>query len=554
MDVTAARTFHAATPPLAAHFGVDRIRGPRVYVTSMKSPDGATTPSWYDTTRPPRYKAPPDSLRVDVCVVGAGIAGLTTAYLLAGEGKSVAVLDEGEVASGQSGRTSAHLASAIDDRFTEVQRVHGPDGSRLAYESHAAAIDRIEKIVAEEKIDCDFKRLDAYLFSLPTDPPDLLDRELEASLRAGFKDVKKFERIILCGYETGPCLCFPRQARFQPLKYLAGLAKALEKRGGRIYTGCRVKDVQGCDPDKKQPARVQIDDGPAAVLADAVVVATNTPAPINDWMGIYTKQAPYRTYMIGATVPKGSVDDALYWDTGDPYHYVRLDADKDRKGDTDLLIIGGEDHKTGQFPKDGAPFLALENWAREKFPMIREVTHRWSGQVQEPDDYVGFIGRATAHAKENVFVATGDSGMGLTHGTIAGILITDQIMGRINPWEKLYDPSRKTITSEFITENLNVVKQYKDLLTGGDVKSADDIAKGEGAVMREGLTKVAVYRDAAGAIHKCSAICTHMGCVVEWNHVEKSWDCPCHGSRFDPKGKVLMGPAIDDLGPAKKEG
>ena len=514
----------------------------------MKSPDGSTTPSWYDTAKAPRYAPPPQNLRVDVCVVGAGIAGLTTAYLLAKEGKSVVVLDEGDVGSGQTGRTSAHLASAIDDRFIEVQKIHGPDGSKLAYESHATAIDRIEQIVAEEKIDCDFKRIDGYLFSVPSDPPDLLDRELEAAIRAGFKDVRKYERIVLCDHETGPCLCFPRQARFQPLKYLSALAKAVEKRGGKIYTGCRVKDVQGADPNNNEPARAQIDDGPAAVLADAIVVATNAPAPINDWMGIYTKQASYRTYMIGATVPKGSVDDALYWDTGDPYHYVRVDADKDRKGDFDLLLVGGEDHKTGQFPENAGPFSALEKWAREKFPMIRDVTVRWSGQVQEPDDGVAFIGRATAHAKENVFVATGDSGMGLTHGTIAGILIADLIMGRPNPWEKLYDPSRKTITAEFISENLNVVKQYKELVTGGDVKSVDEIPKGQGALMREGLKKVAVYRDMSGVVHKCSALCTHLGCVVQWNHVEKSWDCPCHGSRFDPTGKVLMGPAIDDLG------
>ena len=518
----------------------------------MKSPDGATTSNWYDTVKPPRYSPPPGNLRVDVCVVGAGIAGLTTAYLLAKEGKSVVVLDEGEVASGQSGRTSAHLASANDDRFIEVQKIHGVEGSKLAYESHAAAIDRIEKIVAEETIDCDFKRLDGYLFSLPTDEPDLLDRELEAAKRAGFADAKKIERIILAGYETGPCLCFPRQARFQPVKYLAALAKAVEKQGGKIYTGCRVKDVQGADAEKKQPARAQIDDGPAAVLADAIVVATNTPAPINDWAGIYTKQAAYRTYMIGATVPKGSVDDALYWDTGDPYHYVRLEADKDRKGD-DLLIVGGEDHKTGQFPEEAAPFMALEKWAREKFPMIRDVTVRWSGQVQEPDDYVGFIGRATPHAKENMFVATGDSGMGLTHGTIAGILITDLIMGRPNAWEKLYDPARKMspLNRDFISENLNVVAQYKDLVTRGDVKSEADVSRGQGAVIREGLKKLAVYRDAAGTVHKCSAVCTHLGCVVEWNHVEKSWDCPCHGSRFDPQGRVLMGPAIEDLGKAE---
>ena len=520
----------------------------------MKSPDGATVPTWIQSTSRPKHGPPPADLRTQVCVVGAGIAGLTTAYLLAREGKSVVVLDEGPVGAGQTEQTTAHLASAIDDRFTEIEKHHGQDGSRLAYESHAAAIDAIERISRAEGIECDFRRLDGFLFSVPKDPPDLLDKELAAAHRAGFTDAVKHERIRLCGYETGPCIRFPRQGRFHPLKYLFGLAGAIEKLGGKIYTGCRVKDVTGADPAKREPARARIDDGPAAVLADAIVVATNTPAPINDWMGIYTKQAAYRTYVIGAAVPRGSVDDALYWDTADPYHYVRLEGSPPntpgREGH-ELLIVGGEDHKTGQFHAGDAPFMRLETWAREKFPMIGEVKARWSGQVQEPADGVAFIGRAPT-SKENVYVATGDSGMGMTHGTIAGLLITDLILGRPNTWEKLYDPSRKMglLNRDFVKENANVIAQYAELLTGGEVTSADDVRPGQGAVMREGLKKVAVYRDEAGAAHRCSAICTHLGCVVSWNHVEKTWDCPCHGSRFDPKGKVVMGPAIDDLSEA----
>ena len=516
----------------------------------MKSPDGATTPVWYESARPPRYGPPPAGLSVDVCVVGAGIAGLTTAYLLAREGKSVVVLDEGEVASGQTGRTSAHLGCAIDDRFYEVERIHGIEGSRIAYESHRDAIEQIHRISIQEKIDCDFQHVDAYLFLAPGQDPSALDKELAASWRAGFADVKKHERMSLRGCaETGPCLQFPRQARFQPLKYLAGLAKAVERAGGQVFTGCRVKDVQGAEPDKKQPARVQIDDGPTAVECAAVVVATNTPAPINDWLGIYTKQASYRTYVIAAEVPRGSVADALYWDDDDPYHYVRLEALPEKtpgRQGVDLLIVGGEDHKTGQFPEEGAPFKNLEAWGRKMFPSMGQVRARWSGQVQEPVDYVAYIGHA-ATAKENVFVATGDSGMGLTHGTIAGMLLTDLIMGRENPWAALYDPTRKTLNMDFVAENANVMAQYADLLTGGDVKSVTEVAPGTGAVMREGLKKVAVYRDAGGKVHKHSALCTHLGCVVQWNHVEKSWDCPCHGSRFDPEGKVVMGPAIDDL-------
>ena len=512
----------------------------------MKSPDGATNSSWYEAVDVPTFPSPPGGLETNVCVVGAGIAGLTTAYLLAREGVSVVVLDEGPIGSGQTGRTSAHLSTAIDDGFYKLEKLHGVEHSKLAYESHARAIDTIEGIARDEQIDCDFARVNAYLFSTPQDKPDVLDRELDAARRAGMSDVEKLEPVTLCGYKTGPCIRFGQQARFHPLKYLIGLTRAIRRDGGKIFTGQRVKDVKGRDPKTGRPARAQLGDGPAAVTAQHIVVATNTPSPINDWMGIYTKQASYRTYMIGATVPRGTVDDALYWDTLDPYHYVRIDPSYQSGEQIDLLLVGGEDHKVGQQPDSDDPFTRLESWAREKFPMIRNVVSRWSGQVQEPADYLGFIGRAKT-SDEEVYVATGDSGMGLTHGTIAGLLISDQIRGRSNPWEALYDPARKMKNLEFLTENINTLAQYKDLLTGGDVESVDDIPRGMGAVLREGLSKIAVYRDASNTVHKCSAVCTHLGCIVQWNDIEKSWDCPCHGSRFDAKGSVVMGPAVDDL-------
>ncbi len=424
-----------------------------------------------------------------------------------------------------------------------MEHLHGKDGARLAYQSHAAAIDTIERIAQEEQIDCDFVRLDAFLSSIPSDRPDLLDKELQAAMRAGFADVEMVENA---GMDHNRCIRFGRQAHFQPLLYLAGLANAIKAMGGRIYTGKRVIDVHGADPKNKKPARAQLK-GRVNVTADHIVVATNTPAPINDWFGIYTKQASYRTYMVGAAIPLDSVPDALYWDTADPYHYVRLQPLGEGHA---LLLIGGEDHKTGQVPAGATPFQNLEKWAREKFPSMREVAFQWSGQVQEPADGLAFIGRALT-SDDNVYVATGDSGMGLTHGTIAGLLLTDLIMGRENPWEKLYDPSRKMLNTEFVKENANTISQYKDLLTSGDVKSIDDIPRGSGAVIREGLSKLAVYRDDDGKVHKHSAICTHLQCVVQWNGVEKSWDCPCHGSRFDCVGKVLVGPAIDDLAAAK---
>ncbi|HEV2132020.1 MAG TPA: FAD-dependent oxidoreductase, partial [Longimicrobiaceae bacterium] len=397
-----------------------------------------------------------------------------------------------------------------------------------------------------EGIDCDCERLDGYLFLAPEHGPELLDEELAAAHRAGFTDVERLPRVPLDFFDTGPCLRFPRQGQFHPLKYLHGLARAIQQGGGRIFTGTHVEEIQGATD-----ARVETSDG-RVVRADAVVVATNS--PVNDKVAIHTKQAPYRTFVIGAPVPRGSVPHALYWDTADPYHYVRLQ--KTDQGE-ELLIVGGEDHKTGQ--EDDAPerYQRLEAWTRARFPMIEEVAFRWSGQVMEPADAMAFIGRNPLDA-ENVFIATGDSGQGMTHGTIAGMLIGDLIVGRQNPWEKLYDPSRVTLSSsavvELAKENLNVAAQYTDWLKGGEVASPQEIPLGMGAVMQRGGAKVAVYRDEAGVVIERSAVCTHLGCIVSWNSEERSWDCPCHGSRYAPTGEVLNGPAITGLRPAEEEG
>lgn len=506
----------------------------------MKNEEGGTTSIWMATADVPAYPALAGDDTANVCIVGAGIAGLTTAYLLARAGKEVVVLDDGLIGSGETGRTTAHLAFSLDDFFSEIEKMHGAEGARLAAGSHRTAVDRIEAIVRDEAIDCDFERVDGYWFVDDGNrkAESELNDELEAARRAGLADVELAEQVPGVPFATTAALRFPRQAQFHALKYISALARAVTRDGGRIYTHSHVAGVE------KRPLRPQVKTAAGhTVTADALVFATNS--PVNDWVTMHTKQAPYRTYVIGMRVPARAIPRALYWDNVDPYHYVRLARGADASHE--VLIVGGEDHKTGQADDQTERFEALVEWTRKRFPMATDVIYRWSGQVLEPNDYLAFIGRNPG--EENVYIATGDSGQGMTHGTIAGLLITDLILGRANPWEALYDPARITLRSapEFLRENLNVAAQYRDYATGGEVKTTDEIAPGSGAVMRDGLHKVAVYKDAGGAIHQRSAVCTHLFCIVDWNDTEKSWDCPCHGSRFDPYGKVLSGPATVDL-------
>jgi glycine/D-amino acid oxidase-like deaminating enzyme/nitrite reductase/ring-hydroxylating ferredoxin subunit len=504
-----------------------------------------STSLWLETAYPGKQSPLKKNARADVCVVGAGIAGLSTAYLLARDGLSVVVLDDGRPGCGQTGVTTAHLSNEIDDRYVEIRRLHGPDGARLACTSHRAAIERIEAICHLEKLQCDFRRVDGYLFLAPEHGIEVLDDEFEAAREAGVS-VEKLSNAPVTGFDSGPCLRFPRQAQFHPLRYLNGLANAFERLGGRIYTGTRAVDVTGGNQAVVTAANQ------CTVSARAVVIATNV--PFNDRFAIHTKQAPYHTYVIAARVSPGSITPALYWDTADPYHYVRLqhttnaELGGDNPEPVDLLIVGGEDHKAGQASDAETRFGALENWMRGRFAGAGEVEFRWSGQVMETQDGLAYIGRNPMDA-DNVYVATGDSGMGMTHGTIAGILLTDLIGGRANDWTDLYSPSRirTGAVSEFVKENLNVAAQYASWLTPGEVDAPEEIAPNSGAVIREGLVKVAVYRDEAGELHRRSAVCTHLGCIVAWNPAAMTWDCPCHGSRYDKYGTVVNGPAAEDL-------
>ncbi|HEY0438582.1 MAG TPA: FAD-dependent oxidoreductase [Xanthobacteraceae bacterium] len=477
--------------------------------------------------------------KADVVVVGAGIAGLSTAYELAAKGRSVVVLDRGPIARGMTSRTTAHLASELDDFYHALIEMRGLELARIHYESQHAAINRMDEIQAAEGIDCDFRRLDSYLFAAREDDREILEREFEACRRVGLA-VDWAERAPL-SIDTGRCLRFAQQGRVHPLKYLNGLAAWLQRQGARLYGDTIVTTVEE-------------DDGGVTVSTTAghkirggtAVVATNS--PINDRLAIHSKQAPYRTYVIAGHVRAGSVPDALYWNTLDPYHYVRLQPDGERG---DLLIVGGEDHRTGEQNDGKQRFGALEEWARRHFPEFGKIAYRWSGQVQEPVDYCAFIGLNPG--SKRVYVATGDSGQGITGGVVASLLISSLIVDKESRWQELYEPSRKPIgaATEFMRENMTVVKNFTEYLTGGDIASVEALPAGEGAVVRKGLKKIAAYRDESGTVQLHSAVCPHSGCIVHWNSTEQCWDCPCHGSHFAADGRTLNAPAISPLDPAQ---
>jgi glycine/D-amino acid oxidase-like deaminating enzyme/nitrite reductase/ring-hydroxylating ferredoxin subunit len=483
------------------------------------------------------------NISVDTVIVGGGLAGMTTAYLLSKAGNKVAVVDDGSIGSGETGRTTAHIAAALDDRYYEIEKLHGKRGAKIAAESHSGAIGMVELIVRDERIGCDFERLDGYLFLDPTDKEKSIKRELAATRRAGL--LTEIVDSPLESFKDAPCLRFANQAQFQPLKYLEGLVHAVEKYGSAVFAQTHVEAVNA--------AGIRTSDG-YAVRAKKIVVATN--APIVDKVSkMYEKQDAYKTYVIGARMRRGSIPKALYWDTGNkkagnltpPYHYVRIQELRDDPN-YDLLIVGGEDHKTGEAFDAEKRYQALELWARDHFP-IEAIAYRWSGQVMEPKDSMAFIGRNPRDKRKNIFIATGDSGNGMTHGTIAGMILSDLVMGKKNKWAKLYNPSRRIRSKPKMggEDQQSSYSPTKIELAKAKAKAAK-LGRAEGMVAEiKGKDPVAFYKDKGGTLHSLSAVCTHLGCTVSWNNSEKSFECGCHGSRFSYRGKVLNGPANDDL-------
>jgi glycine/D-amino acid oxidase-like deaminating enzyme/nitrite reductase/ring-hydroxylating ferredoxin subunit len=501
---------------------------------TMKDPtiandSGSTRSTWMEEHVPSFDAEIAEDEHPDVCVIGAGIAGLSVALSLVRDGIDVLVLDQGPIGGGQTARTSAHLASALDDYFHVLEHRFGKQGAKLCYESHAAAIDEIERNVQMFGIDCDFRRVDAFLFAGREDHRAMLEKELDASKRVGLS-VEEVGRAPL-PFDTGPCLRFGNQAEFHPLKYLRGIAAAVVAGGGRIHTGVHVNDVKA-----GSPVEITLANG-RTLTAEAVVDATQM--AITSRFNMPLREAAYRTYIVALEIPHQYIPHALYWDTLDPYHYIRVQAGDDGN---EILLVGGEDHRVGQSDPE-IHFPQLEAWAREHFPDCGPAVATWSGQIQEPSDGMAYIGRLPGHP--NVYVVTGDSGNGLTHGTVAGLLLPALIQNQSHPWKGIYAPNRSrlrgavALAKEVVQSNI----PYVDWMRGGDVETLDDIRPGHGATIRKGLHVIAAYKDDEGQCHLMNARCPHFGGAVRWNEVEKTWDCPVHGSRFDCEGRVLNGPA-----------
>ncbi|HEY0165066.1 MAG TPA: FAD-dependent oxidoreductase [Sphingomicrobium sp.] len=478
----------------------------------------------------------------DLVVIGSGIAGLSSAYEAARFGWRVIVIDRHDTIGGvMTPRTTAHLASELDDYYYYLIKAVGEDGARTYYESQVAAINRIEAICRDENIDADFARLDGLL--VPAEPKHMreLEQEYDACRSLGV-DVEWTDEAPVPMPEGTRALRFPNQARFHPLKYIRGLTQAIESRGGRIHGGT----VFSSDQEEDGAVIIETEAG-HRIRGKAAMFATNS--PVNDKVTIHTKYVPDRTYVVAGPVPKGSVPDVLLWDTLEAYHYVRLQPLSEAE---DLLIVGGEDHRSGEANDMEVRFAHLEAWTSEHFPSFRGARYRWSGQVLEPVDFMPYSGRNPG--SQNIYIHSGDSGQGMTNGVAGAINFAALLFEQKAHFAQLLDPSRKpkagTSLADFITGRAHDVANLTEYVTGGEISSVDQLAPGEGAIIRRGLSKIAAYRADDGTVIERSAVCTHVGCIIHWNGLEKCWDCPCHGSQFQPDGSVINGPAVKPLAAA----
>ncbi|KAG9500508.1 hypothetical protein J7337_008988 [Fusarium musae] len=503
-------------------------------------------------------------IEADVCVIGAGIGGISTAYELVTRGCEVVLLEARQVLSGETGRTSGHLTNDLDDGYTEISKKHGDEGARIAAESHAWGRDRVGEISKMLGIECEYRKLPAYEVSQYSteqakeheDEMNELRKEEAAQRKFGI-DARFDESLTVRGWDGAidqrGGLIVKDQATFHPTKYLNGVLKWLKAQPNfRCFDQTRVMSVEEKGIEilgiGNKSVTVSTADGQTVKCSNAVEA---TCIPLQK-LSVIAQMEFMRSYCIAARVPKGAIEDCLLYDQAEEYKYIRLTACDD---EYDYLVVGGCDHKVGQ-EDTTTEFGELEKWTRERFSQVKSVDYRWSGQIFEPVDFMQFVGKNQGN--DHIYIITGDSGDGLTHGVLAGRLIADEIDGIKNPWADVYSPKRiasmvKSLPS-MIAHDVQINAQYKRFLQS-DITDIEDLGRGMGGVLNKAGSKpIAVYKDEDGNVKQYSALCPHMKGVVCWNTTEKSFDCPVHGSRFSREGICVMGPSKGNLDPVDEAG
>lgn len=487
---------------------------------------------WLATTPETEYEALADGVAVDTAVVGGGITGLTTASLLAEAGHTVAVVEAGRIVEGVTGHTTAKLTSQHGLVYHDLIETFGEERARRYAEANEAAIDHVESRVEERDIDCDFARTSAYTY---TDSPDhrrKVRREVDAARQLGLP--ASYVESTPLPYEVENAIRFDDQARFHPRKYLLALAAEIPGDGSYVFEETKATDI---DPGRQ--CEVTTERG--TITADNVVVATHF--PVLDRAAYFARLSPKRSYVLAVRLA-GEPPEGLFYRTGDPYFSVRPHPTDD---DESLVLVGGQNHRTGHGGGTAERYRKVEREARERFD-VESVEYRWSTQDFTSVDRVPLVGEMGAVAR-NVYVGTGFGGWGMSNGTAAGMVLADLVRGESNPWADVYDPTRfKPVASAgtLLSHNKHAAKHF----VTDRFESREDVASlgdGEGSVVDGEDGPVAAYRNENGEVTAVSAVCTHMGCLVRWNDGERSWDCPCHGSRFDVDGSVIDTPAVEDL-------
>lgn len=493
---------------------------------------GTHKPVWDEGKSSSRYPPLVSKTKVDVAVIGGGITGLTAALLLKARGLKVAVLTKNKVGNGATGHSTGHLTSILDISFSHLIGNFGKTKAGRVLESTQAAIAKIENLSQAYQINCDFKRIPGFRFTEDMGQREQLEEEISLATDLGLSVARV--RDLPIPIKIAGAARFANQAQFNPLAYIQGLAEAIHGEGSSVFEETPVLQI-----DDGEPCTIYTRD--QVLVADKIFMATHT--PIGNYFSLHTRVAPYFSYVLGVQM-KQNFGDGLFWDMNTPYNYLR-------KTSQGLWIIGGQDHKTGQEENTFDRYLALEEYVRNRFE-VADICYYWGEEAFESVDGLPFIGKIPFLT--SVYTATGFAGMGLTFGTLAGMCITDQITQQRSPWDDLYDPSRfkpLASASKFTGENANSARRYLadrfDFHRDSSSHEIDQIPIGEGKIIDVEGRKIAAYRDVELGICTLSPVCGHLGGIVHWNTAEKTWDCPCHGSRYTPKGEVLEGPSLRGL-------